>query len=69
MPRLARSEAFVTSFHLLDDFVRSHLVALFLGEVRVGQHAPQTRLYYPDSCRNPGGFAEVPAVKSISSVV
>ena len=39
MLRFARPEAFVASFHLLDDFVRRQLVTLLLGEVRVGQHA------------------------------
>jgi hypothetical protein len=36
MLRFARLEAFVASFHLLDDFVRRHLVTMLLGEVRVG---------------------------------
>jgi hypothetical protein len=35
----------------------------------VGREASQTGLYYTDSGRNAGGFAKVPAVKSISSVV
>jgi hypothetical protein len=36
MLRFTRPEAFVASFHLLDDFVRRHLVTLLLGEVCVG---------------------------------
>jgi hypothetical protein len=67
MLRFARSEAVVASFHLLDDFVRRHLVTLLFGEVCVGQHAAQACLY-PDSGRNACGLAKVPAVKSISSV-
>jgi len=67
MLRFAGPEAFVASFHLLDDFVRRHLVTLFLGEVCVGQHASQACLYYPDSGRNAGSLAKGPAVKSISS--
>jgi hypothetical protein len=68
MPRFARPKAFVASFHLLDDFVRRHLVTLLLGEVRVSQHASQACLYYPDSGRNAGSLAKGPAVKSISSI-
>jgi hypothetical protein len=68
MLRFARPEAFVASFHLLDDFVRRHLVTLFFGEVCVGQHASQACLYYPDSGRNTRCLAKGSAVKSISSV-
>src|SRR5271169_1126896 len=67
MLRFARPEAFVASFHLLDDFVRRHLVALLLGEVCVGQHASQACRYYPDSGRN-AGLTKGPAVKSISPI-
>jgi hypothetical protein len=68
MLRFARPEAFVASFHLLDDFVRCHLVTLLLGEVRVGQHASKTNLYCPNSGRNADSLAKGPAVKSISSI-
>jgi hypothetical protein len=63
MLRFARPETFVASFHLLDDFVRCHLVTLLLGEVCVGQHASQARLHYADSGRNAGSLAKGPAVK------
>jgi hypothetical protein len=65
----ARPEPFVASFHLLDDFVRRHLVTLFLGEVCVGQRASQARLYHTHSGRSDGSLAKGPAVKSISSIV
>jgi hypothetical protein len=67
MLRLARPEAFVASFHVLDDFVWRHLVTLLFGEVCVGQHASQACLYCPDSGRNADSLAKGPAVKSISS--
>jgi hypothetical protein len=69
MLRFAGPEPFVASFHLLDDFVRRHLVTLLLGEVCVGQHASQACLYYPDRGRNGGSLAKGSAVKSISSIV
>jgi hypothetical protein len=68
MLRFARAEPFVASFHLLDDFVRRHLVTLLLGEVRVGQRASQARLYHTDGGRSANSFAKGPAVKSISSI-
>jgi hypothetical protein len=37
MLRSARPEAFVASFHLLDDFVRRQLVTLLFGQVCVSQ--------------------------------
>ena len=61
---LARPEAFIAGFHLLDDFVRRHLVPLLLGEVSVGQHASQACSYYPCSGRNASSLAKGPAVKS-----
>jgi hypothetical protein len=68
MLRFARPEPFVASFHLLDDFVRRHLVTLLLGKVCVGQRASQARLYQTDSGRSAGNLAKGPAVKSISSI-
>src|SRR4029077_11528791 len=67
MLRFACPGAFVASFHVLDDFVRRHLVTLLLGEVCVGQHASQARLHHADSGRNAGTLEKGPAVKSISS--
>jgi len=64
----ARPEAFVASFHLLDDLIRRHLVSLFFGEVCVGEHAPQACLYCPDSGRDACNPAKGPAVKSISQI-
>jgi hypothetical protein len=69
MLRFARSEAFVASFHLLNDFIRRQLVALLLGEICMSQQAPETCLCYADSGRNAGYLAKIPAAKSISSFV
>ena len=52
------------SFHVLDDFVRRHLVTLLFGEVCMGQHSSQACLYCPDSGRNADSLAKGPAVKS-----
>jgi hypothetical protein len=68
MLRFTRPEALVAGFHLLDDFVRRHLVTLLLGEICVGQLASKTYPYHSDSGRNACSLAKVPAVKSISSV-
>jgi hypothetical protein len=68
MLRLPRPEAFVASFHLLDDFVRRHLVTLLLGEVCVGQHASHACLYDANSGRNASSLAKGPAVKSTTSI-
>jgi hypothetical protein len=54
--------------HLLDDFVRRHLVTLLLGEVCAGQRASQARLYHTDRGRSDGSLAKGPAVESISSI-
>ena len=54
--RFARPEAFVASFHPLDDFVRRHLVTLLPGEVRAGQPGCQACLCYPDSVATPAAL-------------
>jgi hypothetical protein len=69
MLRFARSEAFVASFHLLNDFICRQLIALLFGEICMSQRAPQACLHYADSGRNSGYLAKIPAVKSISSFV
>jgi hypothetical protein len=67
MLRFARPEAFVTGFHLLNDFIWRHLVTLFLGELRVGRHASDASLDYTDSGHQSGSLEKDPAVEPTSS--
>jgi hypothetical protein len=59
MLRFARAEAFVASFHLLDDFIRRHLVTLLLGEVCVGQHVPRLASTTPTAVTTPAALQKV----------
>jgi hypothetical protein len=69
MLRFAGPEAFVTGFHLLNDFVWRHLVTLFFGEVRVGRYASDAGLDYTDSGHQSSSLAKDPAVKLTSRTV